>query len=84
MAITVTAQNKGFSGLLTGNVVGEKEKAIEGCTVTVVKMGDSLVKYRTTTDKLGEFRVATIAIPGYYSLSISYVGRAGFRLDSIY
>ena len=84
VAITVSAQNKGFSGILTGNVISDKEKATEGCTVTLIKMGDSLIKYRTITDKLGEFKFENLTIPGYYSLSISYVGKADFRLDSLH
>ena len=84
IASTVTAQNKGFTGILTGNVIGEKEKAVEGCTVSLIKMGDSLIKYRTITDKLGEFKLVNLTVPGYYSLSISYVGKADFRLDSIH
>ena len=82
IGFTVVGQSKGFSGTLTGNVIDGKEKPIEGSTVTLIKLGDSVIKCRTTTDHLGEFRLSNITREGHYSLVISYVGKTGYRLDS--
>lgn len=84
IGFTVVGQSKGFSGTLTGNVIDGKEKPIEGSTVTLIKLGDSSIKFRTTTDHLGEFRLSNITREGHYSLVITYVGKTGYRLDSVY
>ena len=42
-------------GLLTGNVVDEKKKALEGATVVIISLTDTLSKRSTLTNKTGDF-----------------------------
>lgn len=83
LVFSASGQPKGTTGVLVGNVLDEKEKALEGCTVILQKMGDSTVRLSTTTDKQGEFRFNAIPLPASYSLLISFVGKATLRLDSL-
>ncbi len=70
-------------GLLTGNILSENKKAIEGATVILVSMADSLSQRPSRTDKDGYFEIKNIPF-GYYRLKISYVGLQTLHLDSIY
>ena len=69
-------------GILTGNVMDEKKKALEGATVEIIFLRDSLQKKSTFTDKVGDFSFNNIAF-GYYKLRISYVGMQSLLIDSI-
>lgn len=77
------AQEKQGQGLLTGNVIDAKNKALEGASVMLTKMGDSTTRRSALTDKEGGFRMAGIPY-GYYTLTISYVGLQSQRIDSIH
>lgn len=70
-------------GLLTGNVVDEKKKALEGATVVIISLTDTLSKRSTLTNKTGDFSFSNI-IFGYYKLKISYVGMQIITIDSIH
>lgn len=71
------------SGILSGNILSENKKAIEGATVILVSMDDSLFQRPARTDKDGLFEITSIPY-GYYRLKISYVGMQNLSLDSIY
>lgn len=71
------------SGLLTGTVLDEKSKPLEGVSVQLVSMQDSNIRKTTITDKTGFFTIEGIAF-GYYRLKFSYVGLQGKTLDSLY
>lgn len=83
VAFSATAQHNGFSGNLTGNIIDTKERAIAGATVTLYKMGDSLTRFRAISNQLGEFRFSGISVTGYYSFTITFVGKSSYRLDSL-
>jgi hypothetical protein len=83
LVFSVAAQTKGMTGTLDGNVIDEKEKALEGCTIILQKMGDSLVKFSAITDKQGEFHFSGIPLPATYTLLLSYVGKSALRMDSL-
>ncbi len=70
-------------GILTGSVLDENKKAIEGATITLVSMQDSLIRKNILTDKSGSFSLSNIAF-GYYRLRISFVGLQTLQMDSIY
>ena len=77
------AQVKSVSGLLTGNVMDTRSKALEGATVRLISFADTLSNRTMLTDKAGEFSFSSIPF-GYYKLSVSFVGLQPLTLDSIY
>ncbi len=81
--LTAFAQDKSVSGVLVGNVMDEKNKALEGANVQLVSFTDSLNKKSVSTDKSGLFSFSGIDF-GYYKLSISYIGLQTLTLDSIF
>ncbi len=82
-AFSVAAQEKVASGILTGNIMDEKKKALEGATVQLISFTDSLAKKTVTTDKTGQFSFSEVPFE-YYRLHISYSGLMPLRLDSIH
>jgi hypothetical protein len=80
--LTLSAQEKAAPGLLTGNVMDDKKKALEGATIQLIPLHDSLLKRSATTDKTGQFSFSSISF-GYYKLSISYIGMQTLTMDSI-
>jgi len=74
---------KAQTGILTGNIVDEKKKAIADATAQLVLLKDSSVIRSTTSDKEGEFSFGNIQF-GHYQLRISYVGFAPLLIDSIF
>ncbi|HEX7904210.1 MAG TPA: outer membrane beta-barrel protein [Chitinophagaceae bacterium] len=82
LSLTAGAQEKTPSGVLTGNIMDEKKKALEGATVQLISFADSLNKTTVITDKSGEFTFSSIAF-GYYKLAISYIGLQPLAIDSI-
>lgn len=81
--VSAFAQEKLNSGLLSGNIMDEKKKALEGATVQLISFADSLKLKSASTDKTGQFIFQNIAF-GYYKLSISYVGLQPLTIDSIH
>lgn len=69
-------------GVIEGNVLDEKSKALQSATVQLTSLNDSNSKKITLTDKDGAFQISEIPF-GYYSLKISYVGFTALTLDSI-
>jgi hypothetical protein len=70
-------------GILAGNLLDEKSKALEGASVELVSLADSLNKKSTLSTKNGDFLFTNIPF-GYYKLRISYVGMQVKMIDSIY
>jgi len=70
-------------GIIVGNVLDEKKKALESATVQVFSLKDSLQKKTVLTDKDGAFQISNIPF-GYYNLKISFVGFNTLLIDSIY
>src|SRR5258705_4584299 len=81
--IIVDGQNKPASGILTGNVMDERRKALEGASSEFLLLSDSTKKQSVLTDKDGNFSFREIAF-GYYRLRITYVGLQPLIIDSIY
>lgn len=78
-----TFAQSGASGLLTGNVMDDKKKALAGASLQLISLEDSL-KYRTAlTDKDGFFTFSAIPF-GYHKLQISFVGYQPLTIDSIH
>lgn len=81
-AITAFSQAR-EQGIISGNVLDENRKAVEGATVTLVSMQDSLIRHNTLSDKTGSFTLTNIAF-GYYRLRLSFVGLQNLQMDSIH
>lgn len=83
LSVAAFSQQKPVSGILTGNVMNEKKKALEGASAGIISLADSLQARTTLTDKDGSFTFQDIPY-GYYRLRISYVGLQPLVIDSIY
>jgi hypothetical protein len=70
-------------GIIIGNVLDEKNKALESATVQLTSIKDSQQKKLSITDKDGAFQISNIPF-GYYNLKISYIGFNTLTIDSIY
>lgn len=81
--LTLWAQQTPTAGIITGNVMNDKKKALEGASVQLIPLGDSLPGPATVTDEAGQFTMSGVPF-GYYRLSISYVGLRQLSIDSIY
>ena len=69
-------------GIITGDVLDESKKAIEGVTVSLTSFGDSTKRRSAVTDKNGNFLFEKISF-GYYRLRFSHIGMQNLALDSI-
>src|SRR5215211_6696822 len=74
---------KDSSGILTGSILDEKLKALEGATVQLISDKDSLRRHTSSTDKNGAFEFHKLPF-GYYKLRISHVGFQPLVFDSIH
>lgn len=73
----------GSSGLLTGNVMDDKKKALAGASIQLISLEDSVKRRSALTDKDGEFSFSAITF-GYHKLLISFVGYQPLTIDSIH
>ncbi|MDF2191988.1 TonB-dependent receptor [Paraflavitalea sp. CAU 1676] len=69
-------------GIITGNILDEKQKAIGDATVELQLLADTLTRKTTLSDKNGNFSLSNIAF-GYYRLKITYVGFQPMVIDSM-
>ncbi|MGZ5287319.1 MAG: carboxypeptidase regulatory-like domain-containing protein, partial [Flavisolibacter sp.] len=69
-------------GIIMGNVLDEKNQALEGATVQLIRFSDSS-KLSTVTDKNGAFLLSSLPF-GYYKFRVSFVGFNTLTLDSIH
>jgi Outer membrane protein beta-barrel family/CarboxypepD_reg-like domain len=70
-------------GIITGDVLDENKKALEGVTVLLISLKDTSNTRATTTDKNGNFLIEKISM-GYYRLRFSNVGLQVLTMDSIH
>ena len=77
------SQVKTAPGILAGNIVDEKVKALEGATVNLISLSDTLSRRSTATDKSGSFTFNEIPF-GYYRLQVSFIGMQAMTIDSIH
>lgn len=70
-------------GIIIGSVLNPESKALEGATVQLILLQDSLNQKTVTTDADGAFSISRIPF-GYYRLKITYVGYTQLNLDSIH
>jgi len=77
-----TVFSQGY-GILVGNVLDERKKALEGATVQLVPFSDSAAPRSVLTSRDGDFAFENIAF-GYYKLRVSFVGLQPVTLDSIF
>jgi hypothetical protein len=69
-------------GILIGNVLDDKSKALASATVELSSLQHSDVNRAVVTDKDGAFRISNIPF-GLYNLKISFVGFNTLTIDSI-
>lgn len=82
LAVPAVAQTDS-SGILTGNVLDEKGKALEGATVQLISFADTAAVWSTLTDKNGYFSFQRLLF-GYYKLRFSFVGFQALTIDSLH
>jgi outer membrane receptor protein involved in Fe transport len=82
-SIDLPAQEKADPGIISGNVVDEKNKSLEAASIELISIKDSLQKKTTLSDKTGSFSIDNIPF-GIYRLRISYVGLQPKIIDSIH
>ncbi len=70
-------------GIITGDVLDENKKVVEGATVVLINFKDTTQHRSMLTDKNGNFLFEKIAL-GYYRLRLSVVGMQNMTLDSIH
>ena len=73
----------GNRGVLSGNILSEKTEPLPSATVNLFYITDSVLFATLQTDSKGEFKFSLLKT-GYYSLSISYIGKRVLRIDSIH
>jgi hypothetical protein len=82
--LSVAGFNQSTSpGIATGNVMDEKQKPLEGATVSLAPLQDSIQKKVALSDKNGSFTFSAVAT-GYYKLSVSFAGFRPLAIDSIH
>jgi Outer membrane protein beta-barrel family len=69
-------------GIITGNVMDEKKKALADANVQLISLSDSLNKKSVSTDNAGQFIITGINF-GFYKLAITYIGLQPMIIDSI-
>lgn len=69
-------------GIITGDVLDENKKALEGVTVILIPLKDTTKRRSSLTDKNGNFLFEKISF-GYYRLRFSNVGMQNLSIDSI-
>lgn len=75
---------KGSSpGIITGNVLDEKQKAVADATVELQSLADSTVSQGALTDKNGNFSLSNIPF-GWYRLKITFVSFQPLVIDSLH
>lgn len=86
LTFSLHAQDRGAGdapGIITGNLLDEKQKAIGDATVELQLLADTLTGRSAISDKNGNFTISNIAF-GWYRLKVSYVGFQPLTIDSLY
>jgi outer membrane receptor protein involved in Fe transport len=76
-------EKKTDPGIIAGNILDGNKKGLEGASIELISLADSLQKRTTLSDKSGNFSIEYIAF-GSYKLRISYVGLQSRIIDSIH
>lgn len=79
---TIASSGQGGRGLLAGNVMDEKNKAVDGATVRLVALADTNRVSGAVTPADGTFMFRDLAF-GHYQLQISFMGFQPLVIDSI-
>jgi hypothetical protein len=69
-------------GVLMGNVMDDRSKALASATVELTALQNGEIKKTVVTDKDGAFQISNIPF-GMYNLKVSFVGFNTLTLDSI-
>ena len=78
----ISQEKKNVGGIIAGNLMDSAtRKAISGASVQLTLLGTS-TKFTKLTDANGEFSFIDLQF-GYYGLSVSNIGYASLRIDSI-
>ena len=84
LLIPAVSQNSSVAGIIAGNVLDEKTRAVEGATIELLPFSDSINLRKTIlTNKNGEFGFTSLGF-GWYRLKVTYIGYAPMILDSIH
>lgn len=86
LTFSLHAQDKSAGdaqGIITGNLLDEKQKAIGDATIELQLLADTLTGKSAISDKNGNFTISNIAF-GWYRLKVSYVGFQPLTIDSLY
>ena len=81
LSVSIYAQTR-VTGVLTGTILDEKKKALEGASLQLFSIVDSTKSSTTLSDKNGSFTFFKIEF-GLYRLQISYVGHQLLTIDSL-
>ncbi|MDQ3682753.1 MAG: outer membrane beta-barrel protein [Bacteroidota bacterium] len=73
----------GSLGVLIGDVLDERKKALEGATIQLISLQDSTQRKSTLTDKNGSFFFNNIPF-GFHKIHISFVGLQSLTIDSVH
>jgi hypothetical protein len=83
LASTAAFSQSDSLGVLTGNLMDEKKKPLQGATITLLHTDDSSRRKTAITDNDGVFAFSNVS-NGYYRLRFTYVGLAALTIDSIH
>src|SRR5262245_46183236 len=76
------AQDKKNTGIVTGNLLDEKKKAVEAATVELIPFNQETQKKSTLTDKDGGFTIDQIPF-GWYKIKFTSMGFKPLTIDSL-
>ncbi len=71
------------SSSITGTVVGQDLKGLQGATVTAIHV-PSGSRYVTATGKSGDFIIPGVRVGGPYTVTVTYVGFGSKTVENIY
>ncbi len=83
LSFKILAQNQPPLGTLSGQVLTQQGKPMEGASVSLFLLADNKISFATISDRQGDFLLSSIPL-GYYRLCISYVGLRRYCLDSLW
>ncbi len=78
----VGAQEKKNTGIVTGNLLDDKKKAVPDATVELIPFSQGSQKKSTLTDKDGGFTIDQIPF-GWYKVKFTSIGFKALTIDSI-
>jgi len=82
-SLSIAQENSGGRGIISGNLLDEKKKALEGASIELISLSDSLQRRASISDKSGNFQINNIPF-GYHKLRISYISMQVKLIDSIH